>query len=79
MSLRGRELAAFLLLTLIWGTTWAAIRIDLGGLPPFTGVAVRFAVAGTDHSNQPNMSSPRSAMTCASEREPSWCGTFRRA
>ena len=39
--------AAFLLLTLIWGTTWAAIRLGLEGLPPFTGVALRFLVAGT--------------------------------
>ncbi len=47
MPLRGRLLAGFLLLTLIWGTTWAAIRIGLAGIPPFTGVAVRFAIAGT--------------------------------
>lgn len=33
------------LLTLIWGTTWAAIRIGLRGIPPFTGVAVRFGIA----------------------------------
>ena len=33
-------------LVLIWGTTWAAIRIGLEGVPPFTGVAIRFA-AGT--------------------------------
>lgn len=37
---------AFLLLTLIWGTTWAAIRLGLEGLPPFTGVSLRFLVAG---------------------------------
>jgi drug/metabolite transporter (DMT)-like permease len=42
-----RLAAAFLLLTLIWGTTWAAIRLGLEGLPPFTGVALRFLVAGT--------------------------------
>jgi len=35
----------FLLLTLIWGTTWAAIRIGLAGIPPITGVALRFAIA----------------------------------
>ncbi|HEX5760476.1 MAG TPA: EamA family transporter [Thermoanaerobaculia bacterium] len=34
------------LLTLIWGTTWAAIRVGLEGVPPFTGVALRFAIAG---------------------------------
>jgi len=33
------------LLTLIWGTTWAAIRLGLRGIPPFTGVALRFAIA----------------------------------
>jgi drug/metabolite transporter (DMT)-like permease len=38
---------AFLLLTLIWGTTWAAIRLGLEGIPPLTGVALRFAMAGT--------------------------------
>jgi len=43
---RGRLIAAFLLLTLVWGTTWAAIRVSLQGIPPFTGVAVRFAMAG---------------------------------
>ncbi|HET7291775.1 MAG TPA: DMT family transporter [Vicinamibacteria bacterium] len=37
---------AFLLLTLIWGTTWAVIRIGLEGLPPLTGVALRFVLAG---------------------------------
>lgn len=36
---------ALALLILIWGTTWAAIRIGLEGLPPFTGVAIRFAIA----------------------------------
>ncbi len=37
--------AVFVILTLIWGTTWAAIRIGLEGIPPFTGVAVRFGIA----------------------------------
>ncbi len=36
---------ALALLILIWGTTWAAIRVGLEGLPPFTGVAIRFAIA----------------------------------
>lgn len=43
---RGRLGAAFLLLTVVWGTTWAVIRVGLAGIPPFTGVALRFAVAG---------------------------------
>jgi drug/metabolite transporter (DMT)-like permease len=36
---------ALALLILIWGTTWAAIRVGLEGLPPFTGIAIRFAIA----------------------------------
>lgn len=38
--------AAAGLLILIWGTTWAAIRIGLEGIPPLTGVALRFGLAG---------------------------------
>ena len=42
---RLRIVATFALLTVIWGTTWAAIRVSLEGFAPFTGVAIRFAVA----------------------------------
>lgn len=35
----------FALLTLIWGSTWAAIRVSLEGFPPFLGVSLRFALA----------------------------------
>jgi drug/metabolite transporter (DMT)-like permease len=38
-------LVAFTVLTLIWGTTWAAIRVGLRSLPPFTGLALRFTLA----------------------------------
>lgn len=30
---------------LIWGSTWAAIRISLEGIPPLTGVVIRFTLA----------------------------------
>lgn len=30
---------------LIWGSTWAAIRISLEGIPPLTGVVLRFTLA----------------------------------
>ena len=30
---------------MVWGTTWAAIRVGLTGMPPFTAVALRFAIA----------------------------------
>ena len=32
-------------MTLIWGTTWAAIRVGLSGIPPFKAIALRFAIA----------------------------------
>lgn len=32
-------------LVLIWGTTWAAIRVSLEGFPPLKGVVVRFGIA----------------------------------
>jgi drug/metabolite transporter (DMT)-like permease len=32
-------------LVLIWGTTWAAIRLGLEGVPPFTGAAIRFGIS----------------------------------
>ncbi len=35
-----------LLLCGIWGTTWSVIQIGLRGIPPFTGVAIRFAISG---------------------------------
>ncbi len=37
--------AALALLILIWGTTWAAIRVGLAGIPPFLGISLRFTVA----------------------------------
>lgn len=39
------ELAALALVTVIWGSTWAAIRLGLEGIPPFAGVALRFGLA----------------------------------
>ena len=35
----------FALLCLIWGTTWSVISVGLRGVPPFTGVALRFSIA----------------------------------
>lgn len=42
---RLRTGAALATLILVWGTTWAAIRVSLGGIPPLAGVALRFAIA----------------------------------
>ena len=40
MRVTWKEIAVFAVLTVIWGTTWAAIRITLEGIPPVTGVAL---------------------------------------
>jgi drug/metabolite transporter (DMT)-like permease len=44
-SSRALTWAALALLILIWSTTWAVIRVGLRGVPPFTGVALRFGIA----------------------------------
>lgn len=41
----GREIAVFSSLALIWGTTWAVIRVGLHSTPPLTGAALRFTLA----------------------------------
>lgn len=38
--------AGFATLCAIWGTTWSVIQIGLQGVPPFTGVSIRFLLAG---------------------------------
>ena len=35
----------FTIISIIWGSTWLAIKIGLESIPPFYGVAIRFAVA----------------------------------
>jgi drug/metabolite transporter (DMT)-like permease len=40
------KLALYVLLCLIWGTTWLVIKIGYGGLGPFNVAAVRFFLAG---------------------------------
>lgn len=37
--------AVFVLLILIWGTTWSVIAVSLRGIPPFAGVSIRFGIA----------------------------------
>jgi len=43
---RKTALAVAVFLTLIWGTTWAAIRVSLEGFAPLTGLSMRFAIGG---------------------------------
>jgi len=38
--------ALLALVCLIWGSTWLVIKVGLRDVPPFTGAAVRFVVAG---------------------------------
>lgn len=37
--------AGFILISLIWGSTWIAIKIGLDSVPPFFAVAIRFTFA----------------------------------
>lgn len=43
--LRGRVLALYVGLCLVWGSTWLAIKVGLSDLPPLTFAGVRMAVA----------------------------------
>ena len=39
------DIATFVFLSLLWGTTWIAIKYSLSGIPPFAGAMLRFMVA----------------------------------
>ena len=39
-------LLPFLLITLIWGSTWIVIKDQLGSVPPVWSVSYRFIIAG---------------------------------
>lgn len=45
MARRWVDYAIFALLSLIWGSTWLAIKIGLEGAPPFLGASLRFVIA----------------------------------
>jgi drug/metabolite transporter (DMT)-like permease len=40
-------LFVYILLCLIWGSTWLAIKLGLTGTPPFYGASIRFVIAVT--------------------------------
>jgi drug/metabolite transporter (DMT)-like permease len=46
-ALRGKALVAYLLVCVLWGSTYLAIRIGVGALPPFLFAGTRFLVAGS--------------------------------
>jgi drug/metabolite transporter (DMT)-like permease len=45
-ALRGKALVAWLLVCLTWGSTYLAIRVGVGVLPPFLFAGLRFLTAG---------------------------------
>jgi drug/metabolite transporter (DMT)-like permease len=45
-GLRGRALAAYLVVCVFWGSTYLAIRVGVGVLPPFLFAGLRFVLAG---------------------------------
>src|SRR5436309_3822967 len=44
--LRGKALVAYLVVCVFWGSTYLAIRVGVGVLPPFLFAGLRFLIAG---------------------------------
>jgi len=45
-ALRGKALVAYLVVCVFWGSTYLAIRVGVGELPPFLFAGLRFLIAG---------------------------------
>jgi drug/metabolite transporter (DMT)-like permease len=45
MTVRRKALSGFLIVCLIWGSTWTVVRVGLLSLPPIFSAGIRFAVA----------------------------------
>jgi len=45
-GLRGKALVAYLVVCVFWGSTYLAIRVGVGVLPPFLFAGLRFLLAG---------------------------------
>src|SRR3989440_10605376 len=45
-ALRGKALIAYLVVCVFWGSTYLAIKVGVGELPPFLFAGLRFLVAG---------------------------------
>ena len=45
-GLRGKALVAYLVVCVVWGSTYLAIRVGVGVLPPFLFAGIRFLTAG---------------------------------
>lgn len=47
MGLAPRALIVWIMLSLIWGTTWLGVKIGVEDLPPFTFAGLRFGISAT--------------------------------
>src|SRR5204862_96671 len=45
-ALKGKALIAYLIVCVFWGSTYLAIRVGVGELPPFLFAGLRFFIAG---------------------------------
>ena len=45
-ALKGKALGAYLVICVVWGSTYLAIKIGVGDLPPFLMAGIRFLIAG---------------------------------
>ena len=45
MSLRLKVLVGFVVICLIWGSSWAAVKIGLESIPPLLSLGIRFTIA----------------------------------
>ncbi len=45
MSLRLKIYSGFLIICLLWGSSWAAVKLGLETVPPFLSLGVRFSIA----------------------------------
>src|SRR2546429_468442 len=45
-ALRGKALIAYLVVCVFWGSTYLAIKVGVGELPPFLFAGLRFLAAG---------------------------------
>lgn len=46
MQRSGRQIALYVLLCVVWGSTWLVIKVGYGGLGPFNVASLRFFLAG---------------------------------
>ena len=45
MTMHRKALAGFLIVCVIWGSTWTVVRVGLNSMPPVLSAGLRFAIA----------------------------------